>query len=145
MDGVGRKAGSCEFCEPILEGGFMKAQRALFAGFVLAMMLAAGGVPAQEKHEPAQKGEMKSMGMSMEGMMKECREHHQAMTKSIDQMSKTLEGTKQSNDPAKMRAAIDQAQKHLAEMKEHMAMCSKMMGMMEKMEGMKGMMKDKSK
>ncbi len=38
-----------------------------------------------------QKGEMKSMGnTSMEGMMKECNEHHQAMTKSVDQMSKTL-------------------------------------------------------
>jgi hypothetical protein len=87
-----------------------------------------------------QKGEMKSMGnMSMEGMMKECNEHHQAMTKSVDQMSKTLEGAKQSNDPAKMRAAIDQAQKQLGEMKEHMAMCGNMMNMMQKMQG--GMMK----
>src|SRR5687767_10922043 len=74
--------------------------------------------------QPTQKGEMKSMGnMSMDGMMKECSEHHQAMTKSVDGMSKTLEGAKQSNDPAKMRAAIDQAQKQLGEMKEHMAMC----------------------
>jgi hypothetical protein len=124
----------------------MKSQRAwFFTGVALAVLLAVGGVPAQEKHEPAQKGEMKSMGMPMEGMMKECREHHQAMTKNMDQMSKTLEGAKQSNDPAKMRAGIDQAQKHLSEMKEHMAKCSNMMSMMEKMEGMKGMMKDKSK
>ena len=70
-------------------------------------MLVVQGVPGQEKREPTQKSEMKSMGMSMEGMMKECSEHHKAMTKSIDQASKTLEGTKQSNDPAKMRAAIN--------------------------------------
>lgn len=89
---------------------------------------------------PPQKGEMKSMGsMSMEGMMKECNEHHQAMTKSIEQASKALDGAKQSNDPAKMRAAIDQAQKQLGEMKEHMATCGNMMNMMQKMQG--GMMK----
>jgi hypothetical protein len=102
--------------------------------------------PSGQGSQQPQKGEMKGMGnMSMDGMMKECNEHHQAMTKNMDQMSKTLEGAKQSNDPTKMRAAIDQAQKHLTEMKEHMTKCGNMMGMMEKMEGMKGMMKDKSK
>ena len=116
-----------------------------FTAIALGILLAAGAVTGQEKHEPAQKGEMKSTGMSMEGMMKECNDHHQAITKGIDEATKTLEGAKQSNDPAKMRAAIDQVQKHLTEMKEHMAMCSNMMSMMEKMEGMKGMMKDKSK
>jgi len=44
-----------------------------------------------------------------------------------------------------MRAAIDQAQKQLMEMKEHMTMCRNMMGMMEKMQGMGGMMKGGSK
>jgi superoxide dismutase len=124
----------------------MKPQRAwLFTGVVLAGMLVVHGVPAQENREPTQKGEMKSMGMSMEGMMKECHKHHQAMTKNMEQASKALEGTKQSNDPAKMRAAIDQAQKQLAEMKEHMNMCGNMMSMMEKMHGMGGMMKGGSK
>jgi len=114
----------------------------------VAIMRAGGVVAAQQpsgqEKQPSQKGEMKSMGnMSMDGMMKECNEHHQAMTKSIDQMSKTLEGAKQLNDPAKMRAAIDQAQKQLGEMKEHMAMCGNMMNMMQKMQG--GMMKGSSK
>jgi hypothetical protein len=90
--------------------------------------------------QPQQKGEMKSMrSMSMEGMMKECKEHHQAMTKSMDEMSKTLEGAKQSNDPGKVRTAIDQAQKQLADMKEHMSRCGNMINMMHKMQG--GMMK----
>jgi hypothetical protein len=42
-----------------------------------------------------------------------------------------------------MRAAIDQAQKQLADMKDHMTMCGNMMDMMQKMQG--GMMKDSSK
>lgn len=111
--------------------------------------LSSGFFTAQQtlgQQNPAQKGEMKSMGdMSMGGMMKQCNEHHQAMTKNMDEATKTLEGAKQSNDPAKMRAAIDRAQKQLAEMKEHMNMCGNMMNMMEKMQGMGGMMKSESK
>jgi hypothetical protein len=116
------------------------------AAFVIlwSAFLAAQQPSGQGSQPPPQKGEMKSMGsMSMDGMMKECNEHHQAMTKSLDQASKTLEGAKQSNDPAKMRAAIDQAQKQLADMKEHMSMCGNMMNMMQKMQG--GMMKGSSK
>ncbi len=93
-------------------------------------------LPAQQ--QPPQKGEMKSMGnMSMEGMMKECHERHQAMTKAVDQMSKTLEDAQQSNDAAKMKAAINQAQKQLTNMKEHMSKCDSMMKMMENMQGEK--------
>src|SRR6266481_8778023 len=107
----------------------------LASGFLLAQQ-----APGQQEKQPSQKGEMKSMEkMSMDGMMKECSEHHQAVTKSLDQTSKTLEGAKQSNDPAKMRAAIDEAQKQLADMKDHMTMCGNMMNMMQKMQGMGGM------
>jgi vancomycin resistance protein YoaR len=112
----------------ILASGFLSAQQA----------------SGQQEKQPSQKSEMKSMGnMSMEGMMKECSEHHKAVTKTLDQTSKTLEGAKQSNDPDKMRAAIDQAQKQLADMKDHMTMCSNMMNMMQKMQG--GMMTGGSK
>ena len=98
----------------------------------------------QEK--PAPKSEMKPMGdMSMGGMMKQCHEHHDAMTKNVDEASKALEAAKQSNDMAKMRSAIDSAQKQLTEMKEHLAMCGNMMNMMEKMQGMGGMMKGTAK
>jgi len=78
-------------------------------------------------------------------MMKDCKEHHQSAMKSIDQMTKMMNGAKQSNDPAKMRAALDQGQKQLGEMKEHMTMCGNMMSMMEKMHGMGGMMKGQKK
>jgi hypothetical protein len=111
---------------------------------ILASAFLSAQQPPGQQKQPSQKGEMKSMGnMSMDGMMKECSEHHQAVTKSLDQTSKTLEGAKQSNDPDKMRAAIDEAQKQLADMKEHMTMCGNMMNMMQKMQG--GMMKGSSK
>jgi hypothetical protein len=101
---------------------------------------------SQEKQQPSPKSEMKPMGkMSMDEMMKQCREHHQSTVKSIDQMTKMMEGAKQSNDPVKMRAALDQSQKQLSEMKEHMTKCGNMMSMMEKMPGMGGMMKSESK
>lgn len=106
----------------------------------VVIILGSGSLSAQQK-QPSQKGEMGNM--SMDGMMKECSEHHQAVTKSLDQTSKTLEGAKQSNDPDKMRAAIDEAQKQLADMKDHMTMCGNMMNMMQKMQG--GMMKGSSK
>ena len=113
--------------------------------FVFTMFVAAEHSSGQQKQPSPQKGEMKSMEhMSMDQMMKDCMQHHQSVTKSIDETSKTIEGAKQSNDPKKMRAALDQAQKQLTEMKEHMSMCSNMMGMMEKMQGM-GEMKGSSK
>ena len=65
--------------------------------------------------------------------------------KSIDQLTKMMEAAKQSNDPVKMRAALDQGQKQLSEMKQHMTMCGNMMSTMEKMPGMGGMMKDRQK
>ena len=112
----------------------------------LTLVLAGHQAPGQEKQQPSPKSEIKSMGkMSMDEMMKECREHHQSMTKSIDQMTKMMEAAKQSNDPVKMRAALDQSQKQLSEMKEHMTKCGNMMSMMEKMPGMGGMMKSESK
>ena len=83
--------------------------------FVLTGETTAHQLLSQQKQPSPQKGEMKSMeNMSMDQMMKDCMQHHQAVTKSIDEMSKTMEGAKQLNDPAKMRAAIDQAQKQLS-------------------------------
>ena len=72
--------------------------------------------------------------MSMADMMKSCQEHCQSTSKTIDQLTRTIDEARTSNDPAKMRAALDQAQKPLADMKEHMSMCTNMMSMMQKMQ-----------
>ena len=80
--------------------------------------------------------------MSMETMMKECQTHCQETTASIDQMKTTMEKAQQSNDPAQMREALEQAQKPLTAMKDHMASCMGMMSMMQQMQGgMGGQMK----
>jgi hypothetical protein len=102
---------------------------------------------AEQSQDPRQqRKESQTMGkMSMDDMMKQCKEHHQSAMKSIDQMNKMMDGAKQSNDPGKMRSALDQSQKQLGEMKEQMTMCGKMMNMMEKMHGMGGMMQGGSK
>ena len=118
----------------------------LFTGVVMVFVSAADLAPSQEKQPPSSTGQMKSTEkMSMDEMMKDCKEHHQSAMKSIDQMTKMMDGAKQSNDPGKMRAALDQGQKQLGEMKEHMTMCGNMMSMMEKMQGMGGMIKGQKK
>ena len=87
--------------------------------------------PTRDK--PAQAAPEKPMAMG--DMMKGCQEHCQATTKSIDQLTRTIDEAKASNDPAKMRAALDQAGKPLSDMKQHMTMCMNMMKMMENMRG----------
>jgi hypothetical protein len=74
--------------------------------------------------------------MSMDDMMKQCREHCSAVAKQMDDMTKKMNDASTSNDPAKMRGALEDAQKPLTEMKAHMNQCMSMMGMMQKMGGM---------
>ncbi|MBY0507759.1 MAG: hypothetical protein K2X03_27855 [Bryobacteraceae bacterium] len=103
-------------------------------GISAALLVAGlGAVSAQQSGKNAQSG------MSMGDMMKNCREHCQRTTGMIDQLTKQMDEARQSNDPAKMRSALEGAQKPLAEMKDHMSMCMNMMDMMQKMGGMPGM------
>ena len=54
----------------------------------------------------------------------------QAMQQSNAQTKQEIEAAKQSNDPAKMRAALDEAGKALASMNDHMNSRMSMMNMM---------------
>jgi uncharacterized membrane protein (DUF106 family) len=86
--------------------------------------------------------------MSMDNMMQKCRKHCQRTRESAANLQKTFEEAKKSNDPAKMRSAIEQAQKPLAEMQSHMDMCMNMMGMRGKggmMQGSPGEQKKREK
>jgi hypothetical protein len=121
------------------KGGGHKSARWSVILLLLEELSVAPLASGQEKRQAPEKSESKPMQKMSMDQMKDCMEHHQSMTKSIEEMSKTMEGAKQSNDPAKMRTAIDQAQKQLAGMKEHMAMCGNMMNMMEKIQSMGGM------
>ena len=75
---------------------------------------------AQQAQEKPQKPGAAGTQMSIADMMKQCREHCQATSRSVDTTLATIKEAKQSNDPAKMRAALDQIEKPLAEMKDHM-------------------------
>jgi uncharacterized protein HemX len=75
-------------------------------------------------------------------MMENCHNNMQKMMAENTQAKKQIEEAKASNDPAKMRAALDQAEKSLDAMDSHMNKCMKMMG---NMQGMHGMMMDQQK
>ncbi|MBY0497420.1 MAG: hypothetical protein K2Y23_24725 [Cyanobacteria bacterium] len=97
----------------------------------LVTLLLGVAAVAQQTAKPSQKMDQMSMG----DMMKGCREHCQATTKSLDQLATTVADAKASNDVNKMRAALDRTEKSLTDMREHMKMCMNMMNMMEKMHG----------
>ncbi|MFP5205748.1 MAG: hypothetical protein ACLGSH_10355 [Acidobacteriota bacterium] len=78
--------------------------------------------------------------MSKNQMMQGCHKHMQSMMASNAQTTKDIEAAKQSNDPVKMRAALDEAEKALSPMNEHMQGCMRMMNMMQNMHGKSGMM-----
>jgi hypothetical protein len=102
---------------------------------IAAALLLGGAALAQQDQQQKPPMTQSKPQMSMDDMMKGCREHCEQTSASIDELMKTMDEAKQSNDPAKMRAALDQAQKPLADMKQHMNMCMNMMGMMQKMHG----------
>lgn len=54
--------------------------------------------------------------MSMDDMMIACREHCQMPMTSMEDLAKTMTDARASNHPAKMRAALEQAEKPLADM-----------------------------
>ena len=81
--------------------------------------------------QPAMPGQMPSMG----DMMTACQTHCQETTTAIDQTVTMLDTARQSNDPAQMRTALEQAQQPLMAMKDHMTMCMNMMSMMQRMHG----------
>lgn len=88
---------------------------------------------AHQQHHPAPASPGTSTTMGSPGpsggmdMMGACMQRHQAMMQRIDQLNATLDQAKRSGDPARMRSAIDQTQRTLAEMKATMQACHQMM------------------
>ena len=100
----------------------------LSLSIVLAAVAQRASSTQQSQGQPGQT-------MSMQDMMQECQKHCEAASNSIDSLNKEIEAARQSNDPAKMRAALDKAQKSLMEMKDRMNMGMSMMKMMGNMRG----------
>ncbi len=103
-----------------------------------AMCLAVPAVAQQSRQnsqetqgmQGAQSGTMQHGQNSQSDMMQKCHKEMQQIRQSNDQLSKHLEAAKQSNDPAKMRAALDEAEQALAAMDRHMDGCMSMMNNM---------------
>ena len=73
-----------------------------------------------------------------ESYMQNCRNTMQPMMQTNSQAKKDIEAAKASNDPAKMRSALDEAEKAIEGMNTHMTTCMSMMNMMQNMHGMVG-------
>lgn len=82
----------------------------------------------------------KGKNASNNQMMQDCHKNMQSMMEANTHTTKDIDAAKQSNDPAKLRAALDEAEKALSGMNDHMKMCMDMMSMMQNMNGMGGMM-----
>ena len=73
--------------------------------------------------------------MSMTDMMMQCGEHSRIASTAIDRTLASVREARQSRDAGRMRAALDEAEKPLTEMREHMSACMNMTGMMQQMHG----------
>ena len=93
-------------------------------------------VAAQQSESNAQQQNQSTQDMEdMHGMMQDCHKNMQSMQESNTKTKQDIEAAQQSNDPAKMRAALDEADKALSSMNDHMNTCMSMMNMMQGMHG----------
>jgi hypothetical protein len=126
----------------------VKASNAILAVF-LAVVLSAGVAVAQQDHSSMT--DQPQSTSSSDDMMKGCHKHGSESMAALDKLGKTIATGRESNDPAKMKAALDTAQTQLAEAKHHMNMCPMMnggkmqSGGMEHMGHMNGMSDDSDK
>ena len=109
----------------------MRAISTAVIGIFSVLLLLSGQQPTTHGSQS------QSSAMSMNDMMKGCMAHCQRTKTSMADMSKMMADAEKSNDPTKMRSALEQAQKTLAEMQGHMDSCMSMMrdhmgGMMQK-------------
>jgi hypothetical protein len=114
----------------------MKAGNIALTTF-LTIVLGAGAAMAQHDHSAMTDQPQGKPGS--EEMMKGCQRHGSETMAALDKLDKTIAEGRETKDPTKMRAALDTAQKQLAEARHHMSMCPMMKdGGMEHMKGMSG-------
>ncbi len=115
----------------------MKTQMQILAAFIGLLFGASFDAKAAQQ---SANSNSQSQGRQMSGnhskMMKSCQDNMQSMMQSNDKVKATIEDAKKSNDPAKMRAALDDAEKSIDGMNQHMNSCMSMMNMMQGMHGM---------
>lgn len=116
---------------------------------VLAIAAAAALAFSVAAHQSSKGNDQNMSGMQgmpdqqrtpMKKMMQMCRRNMGPMMQSNDQLKKDIEAAKQSNDPSKIRAALDEAEQALDSLTNHMSNCMSMMNKMQNMRGTSGKM-----
>jgi len=80
------------------------------------------GMQGMQRMQGSMQGMQKDQGQhgNMDQMMQKCRSTMQPMMQTNSQAKKDIEAAKSSNDPAKMRSALDEAEKAIDAMNTHM-------------------------
>jgi len=105
---------------------------------VTAVLLSAQSNTGTSNNQPMQGMQMEhGQIMSSGRMMQACHKNMQSMMDANAKTAKDIAAAKDSNDPSKMRAALDEAEKALSPMNERMKTC---MGMMQNIGAKNGMM-----
>ncbi len=99
------------------------------AALVLLMGMSVVARAQQESEAGKTQAPQRQKGAGHE-MMMECHQNMQSIRQSNDRLKATIEAAKTSNDPAKMRAALDDAEKSIDSMNSHMDRCMAMMNSM---------------
>ena len=95
---------------------------------VVLLVMFIGVALAVAQHNHAAMSQAPAGQGSGEEMMKSCQKHGSETMAALDQLEKTIAAGRESNDPAKMKAALDEAQKQVATAKHHVGMCPMMSG-----------------
>lgn len=109
---------------------------------VLALVISAAAAAQHDHNAMTSQAQSKS---GSEEMIKNCQKHGSEAAAVLDKLDKTIASGRQSDDPAKMKAALNEAQAQLAEARHHMSMCPMMSGAsmqhgnMQHMDHMQGM------
>lgn len=98
--------------------------RVKMAMMALVLLLSAGVVLAQHNHGSS--SGQSAQQNSGEDMMSSCRKHVSESIAALDKLEKTIAAGRESNDPARMKAALNQAQTEAAEARHHVSMCPMM-------------------
>jgi hypothetical protein len=110
----------------------MNSKKYVAVAFTCALTIL-GNVAAKDKESPA--ATKQSGGMTMMDMMGKSNMSCMATSDSLESLSKAVQEALKSDDKAKMKAALQRTDAHIAQMKSHMTMCMDMMNMMGGMMG----------
>jgi len=114
----------------------MRITRISFGAIVLAAVATVAVAGPQTSQSGGTTQPQMGGQTDMSSMMTQCQQHHQAMGTALDRALAIIREARQSNDPSRMRAALDQVETSLADMQQRVSGCTTMMNNMSNMMGM---------